>query len=72
MFDIISYKRMWHVSVNLPSGYRLLDRLNLTTRKKSLQLGTFNFLALIAFGWLFIRIGTSIRPDFDVPRLIQQ
>jgi len=58
--------------LNLPSNYRLLGRLDLTTRKKSLQLGIFSFLALVAFGWLFIRIGTLIQPGFDILRLIQQ
>lgn len=58
--------------MNLPSNYRLLGRLDLTTRKKSIQLGVANFLALVVFGWLFLRIGTLIRPDFDAVRLVQQ
>ena len=58
--------------MNLPSNYRLLGRLDLTTRKKNRQLGIFSLLALIAFGWLFIRIGTLIQPGFDILRLIQQ
>lgn len=58
--------------MNLPSDYRLLGRLNLATRNKSLQLGIFSLLTLIVFVFLFVRIGTLIRPESDILGSIQQ
>lgn len=58
--------------MNLPSDYRLLSRLDLTSRKKTLQLGVFNILALIVFGGLFLYVGTFIRRDFGIARLFQR
>lgn len=53
-----------------PTHNKLLGRLNLTARKKSLQLGVLSLFALFVFGWLFTNIGMLLR-SYDILRMIR-